>query len=424
MTDHPDPRRQPEPGTRPDRRRVGPPARDPRHGPRRGGSRLRRPQAAGTPARRRRHPLPGRRRPPGARRPGLGSATRWRWPTGAACSPAWSRRCSTRRRRRARHARRRRGAAAARCARGQGRDRLDEPRRSRRRQRGRWTTGSPATTPPASPGSASRAARCCCASTTRTPPPPPTIEGCAVAVSELAELGLMAMVEPLPYHREEDGSLTLRKDAPSLARAITIASGLGTTSAYTWLKMPSCDDPETVFGATTLPCVVLGGVPEPGPGRGPRVVGPGPDAAGGARPRRGPGAALPARRRRARGRRAPPRPCSATAHRGRLMRLHRPAGTAAGAEGRVVAPHPGRRRLGLDRDLRCSRSRPAASTTVRTGGVRGVRAAARRRRSRSRSARRGRPAAGVVRPHRPRQRLRRRHRLRLRRPRQRRGAHR
>ena len=34
---------------------------------------------------------------------------------------------------------------------------------------------------------------------------------------------------------------------PSLARAITIASGLGTTSAHTWLKMPSCDDPEAVF---------------------------------------------------------------------------------------------------------------------------------------------------------------------------------
>ncbi len=93
----------------------------------------------------------------------------------------------------------------------------------------------------------------------------PTIEACAVAVSELAELGLMAMVEPLPYHRSADGSLTLLKDAPSLARAITIASGLGTTSAWTWLKMPSCDDPVTVYGATTLPCVVLGGVPDPDP---------------------------------------------------------------------------------------------------------------------------------------------------------------
>ena len=29
--------------------------------------------------------------------------------------------------------------------------------------------------------------------------------------------------------------------------------------------MPSCDDPEAVFAATTLPCVVLGGVPSRDP---------------------------------------------------------------------------------------------------------------------------------------------------------------
>lgn len=92
-----------------------------------------------------------------------------------------------------------------------------------------------------------------------------TIEACARAVSELAAHGLMAMVEPLPYHREDDGRLTLLKDTRSLARAITVASGLGTSSAHTWLKMPSCDDPEAVFASTTLPCVVLGGVPGPDP---------------------------------------------------------------------------------------------------------------------------------------------------------------
>ncbi len=92
-----------------------------------------------------------------------------------------------------------------------------------------------------------------------------TLEGCADAVSELAGHGLVAMVEPLPYYRGPDGRLTLLKDTPSLARAITIASGLGTTSAHTWLKMPSCDEPEAVFASTSLPCVVLGGVPSPDP---------------------------------------------------------------------------------------------------------------------------------------------------------------
>jgi len=90
-----------------------------------------------------------------------------------------------------------------------------------------------------------------------------TLQACALAVTALASRGLMAMVEPLPYRRNSDGSLTLMQDAPSLARAVTIASALGTTSAYTWLKMPACDDPDVVYGATTLPCVVLGGVPGP-----------------------------------------------------------------------------------------------------------------------------------------------------------------
>jgi 5-deoxy-glucuronate isomerase len=93
----------------------------------------------------------------------------------------------------------------------------------------------------------------------RDPSTAGTIEGCATAVSELADLGLLAMVEPLPYHREDGDKLTLLRDTRSLARAVTIASGLGTTSAHTWLKMPSCDDPRTVFAATTLPCGVLGG---------------------------------------------------------------------------------------------------------------------------------------------------------------------
>jgi hypothetical protein len=92
-----------------------------------------------------------------------------------------------------------------------------------------------------------------------------TIESCALAVSRLADQGLMAMVEPLPYGRDAHGVPVLQRDAASLTRAVTVASALGATSAYTWLKLPACDEPEVVFGATTLPCVVLGGVPGPDP---------------------------------------------------------------------------------------------------------------------------------------------------------------
>ncbi|TDQ01572.1 Cgl0159 family (beta/alpha)8-fold protein [Labedaea rhizosphaerae] len=89
-----------------------------------------------------------------------------------------------------------------------------------------------------------------------------TLQACAEAVSELARLGLPAMVEPLPY-RHEQGRLVLCDDAAALARAVTVASGLGRTSAYTWLKLPATT-PE-VLNATTLPVVVLGGQPSGDP---------------------------------------------------------------------------------------------------------------------------------------------------------------
>lgn len=92
----------------------------------------------------------------------------------------------------------------------------------------------------------------------------PTLHACAQAVSELAAHGLMAMVEPLPYHRNESGALVMSRDAPSLSRAITVASGLGVTSAYTWLKIPAPED-ISVLDATTLPVVVLGGIPSGDP---------------------------------------------------------------------------------------------------------------------------------------------------------------
>jgi hypothetical protein len=99
----------------------------------------------------------------------------------------------------------------------------------------------------------------------------PTLEASAKAVTALAANGLMAMVEPLPYRRvppadgaSGPGRLELLKDPASLARAITVASALGTTSAYTWLKLPAPASPEPL-DATTLPVLVLGGVPSKDP---------------------------------------------------------------------------------------------------------------------------------------------------------------
>jgi hypothetical protein len=85
-----------------------------------------------------------------------------------------------------------------------------------------------------------------------------TMQSCAEAVSDLAGLGLMAMVEPFISHRAE-GRIRNDLSPEAVTRSIAVASGLGTTSAYTWLKVPVVDDMERVLAASTLPALLLGG---------------------------------------------------------------------------------------------------------------------------------------------------------------------
>jgi DhnA family fructose-bisphosphate aldolase class Ia len=85
-----------------------------------------------------------------------------------------------------------------------------------------------------------------------------TIEGCGHAVGALARHGLMAMIEPFISHRV-DGRVRNDLSAEAMIRAMTVAAGLGTTSAFTWLKVPVVEDMERVMAATTLPALILGG---------------------------------------------------------------------------------------------------------------------------------------------------------------------
>jgi Cgl0159-like len=86
----------------------------------------------------------------------------------------------------------------------------------------------------------------------------PAIQACAHAVSALASRGRMAMIEPFLAHRV-DGQLRNDLSAESMIRAISVASGLGGTSAYSWLKLPVVPDMAQVMAATTLPALLLGG---------------------------------------------------------------------------------------------------------------------------------------------------------------------
>ncbi len=88
-----------------------------------------------------------------------------------------------------------------------------------------------------------------------------TLEACAHAVTDLARRELVAMVEPLPAYRDESGRVRISTDMDDVVDAVAIASALGATSAYTWLKLPAASDPEKMMAATTLPAVLLGGDP-------------------------------------------------------------------------------------------------------------------------------------------------------------------
>ena len=91
-----------------------------------------------------------------------------------------------------------------------------------------------------------------------------TLAACAHAINELSARKLPAMVEVFASE-VENGRVRNLADADSLIRAITIVSGLGTTSAYLWLKLPVVDDLDRVMRTTTLPTLLLGGDPDDDP---------------------------------------------------------------------------------------------------------------------------------------------------------------
>ncbi|HME47620.1 Cgl0159 family (beta/alpha)8-fold protein [Mycobacterium sp.] len=81
---------------------------------------------------------------------------------------------------------------------------------------------------------------------------------CARAVDELAEHRLMAMLEPF-MSRRVDGRVRNDLSPDAVIKSIHITQGLGSTSAYTWMKLPVVDEMERVMDATTLPTLLLGG---------------------------------------------------------------------------------------------------------------------------------------------------------------------
>ena len=72
--------------------------------------------------------------------------------------------------------------------------------------------------------------------------------------------GLIAMLEPFMSTRV-DGKVRNDLSPDAVIKSIHIAQGLGSTSAYTWMKLPVVDEMDRVMESTTLPTLLLGGDP-------------------------------------------------------------------------------------------------------------------------------------------------------------------
>ncbi|MCJ1688042.1 deoxyribose-phosphate aldolase [Rathayibacter sp. VKM Ac-2927] len=87
-----------------------------------------------------------------------------------------------------------------------------------------------------------------------------TLEANAAAVTAAAAARLPIMLEPF-LSEWVDGAVVNDLSADAVITSIAIASGLGSSSACTWLKLPVVPEMERVMAATTLPTLLLGGDP-------------------------------------------------------------------------------------------------------------------------------------------------------------------
>ncbi len=87
-----------------------------------------------------------------------------------------------------------------------------------------------------------------------------TLEYTANAINDAVEAKTPILVEPF-ISKWVDGKIVNDLSTEATVLSVTIASGLGTSSKYTWLKLPVVANMEKVMAATTLPTLLLGGDP-------------------------------------------------------------------------------------------------------------------------------------------------------------------
>lgn len=92
-----------------------------------------------------------------------------------------------------------------------------------------------------------------------------TLEATARAVDALAAHDRITMIEPFWSEFGADGRARNILTPDATIRSMQVAAGLGSTSAYTWLKVPVVPQMHRVLESTTLPTLLLGGDPATAP---------------------------------------------------------------------------------------------------------------------------------------------------------------
>lgn len=85
-----------------------------------------------------------------------------------------------------------------------------------------------------------------------------TMMEAANAIRKLSAMKLPAFLEMLPVERTKNG-FHVTKSAEKLAMLTGVASALGDSSRYLWLKLPYVENFQIVARSTTLPILLLGG---------------------------------------------------------------------------------------------------------------------------------------------------------------------
>lgn len=92
-----------------------------------------------------------------------------------------------------------------------------------------------------------------------------TLHACSAAVGTLNDERMIAMVEPIPCVRDQNGRVVWDSEPMALLKAVGASAALGGSSAYTWLKIQATADIAAVAAVTTQPLLLLGGSPGPDP---------------------------------------------------------------------------------------------------------------------------------------------------------------